>query len=673
MMSFVTSLVNIGLGYIGEFFLGILFTIEGWVYQLVSYAFNLFLLMCGLNYSSIAGIASSLIDTMQAVIMVLVVFKLGIALIQYLIEPEKASKEGAKIPLNIAIMTILLIAYPFVFGVLNELSLLIMGNPTNYPYTMISTIVPIEPSEEDNKGLIMRLVLGESSDEINDIGDFLSLSTLSIFLHDYNKEGSNSILINHLCDEDGKCDFNKLDDLVDQVDVSLEYHGGLCLIMGIYLVYTIIKSAVQIGIRMFKLLILQMLAPIAIISVLDGGLKANTFQSYIKKYISVYIEAFTRLLTMLIVTVFVCKFFINIGDFFGNLTAENGFTNFLIKAIVVIAAYKFAGDIPKFIDEVLGTHMAGDGKKEGFGKFLGGLIGGGVGAVAGLVGGAAAGVNAGAGALGIVGNALTGAATGASGGFKGNNVADKIKNLKTANAGNYTRAQNIAAAGGLGNVVSGAARNVVGQGKRFDTQIGKYDKATKAIEAYDKGTAALLKQKGVTAAKYGMAGSSNVIRKKTDGTYDRREFSNVFGAGAQDIKMKSKDEYKADMRQYHKGLQEAIAAREQLINRGASEADIAAKNAEIANFQQESDDFAGNLYEAARNKMVTDSSVEGHEHAAYLRSDVNATMNKAEVAIVTDDFGGVDIKKTTSAVEDASYRTQDTKAYQQTHLPKTGK
>ena len=51
--------------------------------------------------------------------------------------------------------------------------------------------------------------------------------------------------------------------------------------------------------------------------------------------------------------------------------------------------------------------------------------------------------------------------------------------------------------------------------------------------------------------------------------------------------------------------------------------------------------------------MVTDSSVEGHEHAAYLRSDVNATMNKAEVAIVTDDFGGVDIKKTTSAVEDA--------------------
>ena len=634
MMAFFTSLVNIGLGYIGEFFMGILFTIEGWVYQLVSYAFNLLLLMCGLNYSSIAGLASSLIDSMQAVIMVLVVFKLGLALIQYLIEPEKATKEGAKIPLNIALMTILLIAYPFVFGVLNELSLLIMGNPTNYPYTMISTIVPIEPSEEDNKGLIMRFVLGDSADEINDIGDFLALSTLTIFLHDYNKEGSNTVVVNTLCDEDGKCNFNKLDELVDQVDVSLEYHGGLCLIMGIYLVYTIVKSAVQIGIRMFKLLILQMIAPVAIISVLDGGIKANTFQNYIKKYISVYIEAFTRLLSMLIITVFVCKFFINIGDFFGNLPAENGFANFLITAVVVVAAFKFVGDIPKFIDEVLGTHMGGDGKKEGFGKFLGGIIGGGVGAVAGLVGGAAAGINAGAGALGIFGNAIAGAGSGAAGGFKGNSVADKIKNLKTANAGNYTRAQNIAAAGGLGNVISGTARNVVGQGKRLDTKITKYEKANKAIDAYDSGTSALLKQRSYTAnALWG----SNTTRKLT---------ASGFNAAASEVKMKSKDEYKAEMRQHHKSLQEAIAKRENMVNNGitehgvtraATEDELARAASEIARLSQESDDASGKIYEEARKALVRTDS-----HAAFLDSEARGAMKKAEVNVVEDEFGGID-------------------------------
>ena len=670
MMSFITSLVNVCLGYIGEFFIGALFYLEGWVYQLVSYAFNLFLLMCGINYSSIAGIATSLIDTLKAIIMVLVVFKLGIALIQFLLEPEKASKEGSKIIVNIFIMAALLISYEFIFNVFNEISLLVMGNPTNYPYTYLSTIIDVSPSEEDNKGLIMRAVIGSDSDKITDIGDFLSLSTLSIFLHDYNKEGSNTVVVNALCNEDGTCDFSKLHTLADQVDVTVQYHGGLCLIMGIYLVYTIIKSAIQIGIRMFKLLILQILAPVAIVSVLDGGFKSKTFSSYIKTYFSVFIEAFTRLFTMLIITVFVCKFFINIGDFFGDLPAENGFTNFLIKAIIVLAAYKFAGDIPKFIDEVLGTKMAGGDKKEGFGKFLGGLVGGGVGAIAGLVGGAAAGINAGAGVLGTVGNALAGGATGATSGYKGNSIADKVKNISAAaGKNNYARAQNIAAAGGLGNIISGTARNVIGKGKRMDTKLGKFSQATKAIEAYDKGTAALMKQNSVTANKYGI---TSFKYKDSGGITRTANISSHFSSGASDVKMKSKDEYKAEMREYNTKLQSAIAKRQQMIDSGASQSAIAGQNALIAQAQQESDDFASAIYETARNQLVTDSRMAGNAHASYLRSNVDKTMQDAGVSLATDVNGGVDVKKSTGALEDASYALQDTAAYQTTHLPKGG-
>ncbi len=444
-LSIITSLITLGANasWVDGPLMGIVLKIDGWIYELVSKAFNLFMLMCSVNFNSISGLIAPLLDRIQAVILVFVVFKLGVSLITYLLNPEKAAQEGSKIIINIFITAAFLIGYNFVFGVFNELNLLIMGNPTNYPYTTLSTVADLTNGDSD-KGLIMRFVFGDS-EEVEDVGDFLAFETLSIFIYNWDNPGSQSILEREIC-TDGICEFGNLSNVSGRIGKDLEFHPG-GLIIGLFLIYSIVKSAIQIGIRMFKLIILQMLAPLAIVSILEGGIKAKTFQNYVQKYISVFLEAAIRMVSMLIITVFVCQFFVNSNDFFGNLPGDSGWVQFLIKVLLVAAGYQFASELPKFVDEIIGTHLSGGGNNKGL-NFLGGLIGGVAGGALGLATGVTSGIAAGAGVTGTLGNAFSGMVGGASGGAKGKNIAEKFKSIGENNKNNQERALRIARQGG---------------------------------------------------------------------------------------------------------------------------------------------------------------------------------------------------------------------------------
>ena len=189
---------------------------------------------------------------------------------------------------------------------------------------------------------------------------------------------------------------------------------------------------------MFKLVILQMLAPLAIISIVKDGPKGKIFSNFVSTYLKTFADAFVRMLTMLLVTVFVCKFFLSIDDFFGsNVTADMPrITRLLLTILIIVSAYMFAGQVPKFLDSILGTSIS-NGKDA---NLVGGLLGAGAGALTGAIGGAA---TAG------VGGALTGAASGlvrgAGAGARSNQVSEFFKNqagVASTSVGNGIRRAN---------------------------------------------------------------------------------------------------------------------------------------------------------------------------------------------------------------------------------------
>ena len=93
-MLILTSWLTEILATIGLFF-------DGLVFQLASYSYKLFSLMTQLNFNSLYAIVSPVIDRFQAIIMVLVAYKLVMGLINLLMNPEGAPAFGKEMIINI--------------------------------------------------------------------------------------------------------------------------------------------------------------------------------------------------------------------------------------------------------------------------------------------------------------------------------------------------------------------------------------------------------------------------------------------------------------------------------------------------------------------------------------------------------------------------------------------
>ena len=81
-MSFITSLISFGVYWIFKPLFSLLLYIDGVAYSLVAYSYKVFMLMAQLNFNVVYAWVAPLIDRIKAIIMVLIMFKLGYSLIQ---------------------------------------------------------------------------------------------------------------------------------------------------------------------------------------------------------------------------------------------------------------------------------------------------------------------------------------------------------------------------------------------------------------------------------------------------------------------------------------------------------------------------------------------------------------------------------------------------------------
>ena len=428
-ISFFAGLFNIGAGvsWILEFIYEILLFIDGLAYTLLAYSYKLFQLMCTLNFNSLYGLVSPILSRVEALVMVFVVYKLGITLINFMLKPEDASKKGKEVLINILITAALLVSYNTIFGIFNELSMLIIGTPESYQFTYLGQIADL--TESKDSGLINRLVFG-TDEQMSDVGEFIAFSICSSFITDMNDPKDTTNLQADIADPSnpGHADFTRLPNIASQIKKKYDYFWCVGFVAALYMIYSFVKATIQVGVRAFKLLILQILAPVAIITIIGEGVKGKTFKNFLNKYVAVYIELFIRMFSLLLICTFIVKFIRNLGDYFPTVDTSEWYTYALMIVLIIVAAFKFAGDIPKFIDEILSTHLGDNKGKGGFGHFIGGMLGAGIGLAAGL-------------STGTLAGTVSGLVGGASSGAKGKNVADFFK----GQAQNGANARNVGA------------------------------------------------------------------------------------------------------------------------------------------------------------------------------------------------------------------------------------
>lgn len=620
--------------WIVEVFWTILLAIEGVFFQLVSYVYKLFTLMCQLNFNSLYALISPLIDRIQAVIIVLVVYKLGTGLIGMMINPESAPKAGTELIKNIFITVACLLLYNVAFSALNEMSMLILGAPEGYSFTVLNELANVTGADAD-EGLIMRFVFGEETD-ISEVGDFLAFEIMSITIRN---TSDTQEVENALYDGDDGYNFMQLSKLAPKVGKTVSYFPILGIAISIYLIYVFFNLSSEVGIRVFKLLVLQMFAPLAIITIITKGWSGSKMPGYIKTYFGIYINIFFKVLLTLVVTVVITKFFLNFKDFFvGVNLGDEWYTTGLLLMIIVFAGYKFVLEAPALIKSIFGIDM---GKSEaGFSSALGGMLAGGV---AGAVGGFASGGSFGSKLAGGLAGSVAGIGQGAWNGAKGQGIVDAVKNTTSAS---NKRTADWKDRGGVGMVALGAANDVFGGTKRQDKKMGRYQEQMAAVEAYDKAQVEAIKDEHLADTDAILFNGSS------------RTAGDVYSSGYETVSFgESSDAYAQRMLEYDKDYQKAQATLTSTQQSSTASADdIAKAQQKVLEARNEANKRAKEYWNSRK------SSASGGK--------VDEARKTANKKLGNNPNDAIDVSATKKDIANKQKEIQSKKSYQATHNQK---
>ncbi len=156
------------------------------------------------------------------------------------------------------------------------------------------------------------------------------------------------------------------------------------IVAGIFCVI-LLSFTIDIAVRMIKLAMLRLIAPIPIISYMDpNGSKDGAFSSWWKTLLSTYLDLFVRLASVYFV-IFLIQDMITYGIIVNKMEGPLGaFTTIA----VFIGLFAFAKQAPKFFREILGLKGEGSGFFSGFGAIgaAAGLISAGAGVAAAIPG-----------------------------------------------------------------------------------------------------------------------------------------------------------------------------------------------------------------------------------------------------------------------------------------------
>lgn len=155
----------------------------------------------------------------------------------------------------------------------------------------------------------------------------------------------------------GKVDGIELKDVKtkENGEYLFDYTILVSTLVGVVVTWILFSFCFGIAVRSIKLGVLELIAPIPILSYIDSKTK-KTFDNWVKACTSAYAELFVKLIGVYF-AVFVIS---NIGLGKIKFSEESGITTsvgVVINLFVIIGALMFAQQLPKLVDEIFGTKL----------------------------------------------------------------------------------------------------------------------------------------------------------------------------------------------------------------------------------------------------------------------------------------------------------------------------
>lgn len=337
---------------------------------------------------------------------IFMLFKITISLLGYLVNPDSlADKEKGmgKMISRTIIVIIMLIGCPFAFNLLDGIQ---------------------EPLLE----ALPRIVIGQNSSEetmanqMNGVADSVAWTVFQISLGENTPalmcpDASNTTT----CINTVEGATSVITDPADGNKSEFKYYyiPVIGFVIAIIMTVLLVGIAIDVAIRVFKLVILQLIAPIPIISYIDPkSAKDGAFSSWVKLTISTWVDLFLKLGILYFVLFLIDELIIQ-----KQLVLASNLP-FIRRTVVIIfliiGLLFFARQAPKFVSKALGIKDGG-----GMGVGLGGVLAG----AGALVGGAglAGALSASTQAMNENADAAAQGKAGTAGWSKGSDIAAQLR------------------------------------------------------------------------------------------------------------------------------------------------------------------------------------------------------------------------------------------------------
>lgn len=393
----------------------LVFSLLSWIIEGI---FNLSHLMFNMDF------VRNLYSRIYIVLSIFMIFKLSFSFFKYLVSPDAMNdkEQGVgKLISRVVIMIILLIAFPIVFfeplsgdaqnrtiigvlqdGVVKTLPRIILGQSVSNNDNTTST------AKEDGRELALAMLKSFYYPAVcNSDADSYD-SGQSDNCNKYFQGQSATVTGTNLISIDAFKDFtDSASSKGDGGYYAYQYMWPLTTIAGILMIFIMLGFSIDVAIRSFKLLILEVMAPIPIMTYIDPkASKDGSFSAWSKSLISTYIDLFVKLGSVYLILLLSSELFK--GTLFED-TGLSGMSALYLKVFLVIGLFQFAKEAPKFIKEALGI------KDSGGSSFMGKAMSGLAGAAAGFAGGVAGGGGLAGGLSAAAGGFSAGAANSGSG------------------------------------------------------------------------------------------------------------------------------------------------------------------------------------------------------------------------------------------------------------------
>lgn len=340
-------------------------------------------------------------------------FKLVFSIVTMIANPDAISdkqKGMGKVLTNSVLTVVLVIVMPIIFQLAYNVQDIIVNQG------VLSSIF-IAPNESGNTismdsgqkiaKSVFKIFIGKNPDVKNTNKEVLNAT------NNFNKE-QNSVGIEHF-----------YDGVITNHEGNyyrIYYVMVVSTIVGVMLLIAFIKMAIEIALRSIKLLVMEVISPIAVISFVDPQ---SATKGIFSKWMSITLKTYLSLFTRLAILFFSTSLMSSI-DFEKFAKLEDSQLGIFELIFVVLAFVAFMQSAPKMLEEIFGYKPSEDSKA--IGGIVGGALGFGAGAVTSSIQGARAGAAGEQGMRKIWGGLKgmgKGAASGGAAGYKAGSKSGK--------------------------------------------------------------------------------------------------------------------------------------------------------------------------------------------------------------------------------------------------------